>query len=162
MPKRTTHTYSSEDAAPGGPESELFVYYCKHCGAHVLITGNEWNPAQWFLDYIWWFLWCQPFDESRSLLVFRNILGCVRLWGTSLRGTLQFLRHWQLVVEVWNQWIRLFRFCSSNWKFSSVKREGYPVNVDDHSILKWNPQHLEVAEMLAFEIQFKASCRICI
>lgn len=40
MPKRTTHTYSSEDAAPDGPESELFVYYCKHCGAHVLITGN--------------------------------------------------------------------------------------------------------------------------
>jgi hypothetical protein len=40
MPKRTTHTYSSEDAAPDGPESELFVYYCKHCGAHVLITGT--------------------------------------------------------------------------------------------------------------------------
>jgi hypothetical protein len=40
MPKRTTHTYSSEDAAPDGPESELFVYYCKHCGAHVLITGE--------------------------------------------------------------------------------------------------------------------------
>lgn len=44
MPKRTTHTYSSEDAAPDGPESELFVYYCKHCGAHVLITGSERNP----------------------------------------------------------------------------------------------------------------------
>lgn len=40
MPKRTTHTYSSEDAAPEGPDSELFVYYCKHCGSHVLITGN--------------------------------------------------------------------------------------------------------------------------
>ncbi|KAL3677469.1 hypothetical protein R1sor_027417 [Riccia sorocarpa] len=38
MPKRTTHTYSSEDAAP---QSELFVYYCKHCGAHVLITGDS-------------------------------------------------------------------------------------------------------------------------
>ena len=45
MPKRTTHTYSSEDAAPDGPESELFVYYCKHCGAHVLITGNECSQA---------------------------------------------------------------------------------------------------------------------
>lgn len=42
MPKRTTHTYSSEDAAPEGPNSDLFVYYCKHCGSHVLITG-------WFL-----------------------------------------------------------------------------------------------------------------
>lgn len=41
MPKRTTHTYSSEDAAPEGPESELFVYYCKHCGAHVLITDTQ-------------------------------------------------------------------------------------------------------------------------
>ena len=40
MPKRTTHTYSSEDAAPDGPDSDLFVYYCKHCGSHVLITGT--------------------------------------------------------------------------------------------------------------------------
>eukprot|EP00271_Cylindrocystis_brebissonii_P006738 TRINITY_DN19525_c0_g1_i1.p1 TRINITY_DN19525_c0_g1~~TRINITY_DN19525_c0_g1_i1.p1 ORF type:complete len:273 (+),score=62.39 TRINITY_DN19525_c0_g1_i1:383-1201(+) len=41
MPKRTTHTYSSEDAAPEGPDSDLFVYYCKHCGAHVLITDTQ-------------------------------------------------------------------------------------------------------------------------
>ncbi|KAK9120070.1 hypothetical protein Scep_018163 [Stephania cephalantha] len=41
MPKRTTHTYSSEDAAPDGPESDLFVYYCKHCGSHVLITDTQ-------------------------------------------------------------------------------------------------------------------------
>ncbi|KAJ7539342.1 hypothetical protein O6H91_11G087800 [Diphasiastrum complanatum] len=41
MPKRTTHTYSSEDAAPDGPESDLFVYYCKHCGTHVLITDTQ-------------------------------------------------------------------------------------------------------------------------
>jgi len=40
MPKRTTHTYSSEDALPEGPESDLFVYYCKHCASHVLITEN--------------------------------------------------------------------------------------------------------------------------
>ncbi|OEL17461.1 UPF0235 protein [Dichanthelium oligosanthes] len=40
MPKRTTHTYSSEDALPEGPESDLFVYYCKHCASHVLITGT--------------------------------------------------------------------------------------------------------------------------
>ncbi|KAF0909270.1 hypothetical protein E2562_033586 [Oryza meyeriana var. granulata] len=40
MPKRTTHTYSSEDALPEGPESDLFVYYCKHCASHVLITGQ--------------------------------------------------------------------------------------------------------------------------
>ena len=41
MPKRTTHTYSSEDAAPEGPHSDLFVYYCKHCASHVLITDTQ-------------------------------------------------------------------------------------------------------------------------
>ncbi|KAG6517325.1 hypothetical protein ZIOFF_020710 [Zingiber officinale] len=41
MPKRTTHTYSSEDAAPDGPDSDLFVYYCKHCSSHVLITDTQ-------------------------------------------------------------------------------------------------------------------------
>eukprot|EP00249_Psilotum_nudum_P010079 c22319_g1_i2 orf=214-912(+) len=41
MPKRTTHAYSSEDAAPDGPDSELYVYYCKHCGSHVLITDTQ-------------------------------------------------------------------------------------------------------------------------
>ncbi|RRT53071.1 hypothetical protein B296_00046331 [Ensete ventricosum] len=41
MPKRTTHTYSSEDAAPDGPNSDLFVYYCKHCSSHVLITDTQ-------------------------------------------------------------------------------------------------------------------------
>ncbi|BFG30406.1 hypothetical protein CerSpe_166800 [Prunus speciosa] len=41
MPKRTTHTYSSEDAAPDGPDSDLFVYYCKHCGSHLLITDTQ-------------------------------------------------------------------------------------------------------------------------
>ncbi|MCO5584436.1 hypothetical protein L7F22_038363 [Adiantum nelumboides] len=41
MPKRTTHTYSSEDAAPDGPEADLYVYYCKHCGSHVLITDTQ-------------------------------------------------------------------------------------------------------------------------
>ncbi|XP_021847604.1 UPF0235 protein At5g63440 isoform X2 [Spinacia oleracea] len=41
MPKRTTHTYSSEDAVPDGPDSELFVYYCKHCSSHVLITDTQ-------------------------------------------------------------------------------------------------------------------------
>ncbi|KAK6148095.1 hypothetical protein DH2020_019007 [Rehmannia glutinosa] len=41
MPKRTTHTYSSEDALPDGPDSDLFVYYCKHCGSHVLITDTQ-------------------------------------------------------------------------------------------------------------------------
>ena len=44
MPKRTTHTYSSEDALPEGPESDLFVYYCKHCASHVLITGQSAPP----------------------------------------------------------------------------------------------------------------------
>lgn len=41
MPKRTTHTYTSEDAATDGQDSDLFVYYCKHCGAHVLITDTQ-------------------------------------------------------------------------------------------------------------------------
>uniref|UniRef100_A0A803P884 STEEP1 domain-containing protein n=1 Tax=Cannabis sativa TaxID=3483 RepID=A0A803P884_CANSA len=41
MPKRTTHTYSSEDARPAGPDSDLFVYYCKYCGSHVLITDTQ-------------------------------------------------------------------------------------------------------------------------
>ncbi|KAF5757905.1 putative YggU-like superfamily protein [Helianthus annuus] len=41
MPKRTTHTYSSEDALPDGPDSDLFVYYCKHCSSHVLITDTQ-------------------------------------------------------------------------------------------------------------------------
>ncbi|KAK4775408.1 hypothetical protein SAY87_023369 [Trapa incisa] len=41
MPKRTTHTYSSEDAAPDGPDSDLFVYYCKYCSSHVLITDTQ-------------------------------------------------------------------------------------------------------------------------
>ncbi|KAG6421303.1 hypothetical protein SASPL_117853 [Salvia splendens] len=41
MPKRTTHTYSSEDALPEGPDSDLFVYYCKPCGSHVLITDTQ-------------------------------------------------------------------------------------------------------------------------
>lgn len=41
MPKRTTHTYSSEDAAPEGPDSDLFVYYCKHCSSHLLITDTQ-------------------------------------------------------------------------------------------------------------------------
>ncbi|CAN4087971.1 unnamed protein product [Withania somnifera] len=41
MPKRTTHTYSSEDAVTDGPNSDLFVYYCKHCSSHVLISDNQ-------------------------------------------------------------------------------------------------------------------------
>ncbi|CAM8912638.1 unnamed protein product [Rhodiola kirilowii] len=41
MPKRTTHTYSSEDAAREGSDSDLFVYYCKHCSSHVLITDTQ-------------------------------------------------------------------------------------------------------------------------
>ncbi|XP_060204465.1 UPF0235 protein At5g63440 isoform X1 [Lycium barbarum] len=41
MPKRTTHTYSSEDAVPDDPNSDLFVYYCKHCSSHVLISDNQ-------------------------------------------------------------------------------------------------------------------------
>jgi hypothetical protein len=41
MLKRTTHMYSSKGVAPDGPESDLYVYYCKHCGSHVLITYTQ-------------------------------------------------------------------------------------------------------------------------
>lgn len=62
MPKRTTHTYSSEDAAPDGPDSDLFVYYCKHCGSHVLITGSLSLPLlanSWILiDSIYCIFYC--------------------------------------------------------------------------------------------------------
>jgi hypothetical protein len=37
MPKRSTATYSSEDA-PENDETAIQVYYCKYCGEHVLIT----------------------------------------------------------------------------------------------------------------------------
>jgi hypothetical protein len=40
MPKRTTHSYSSEDAPVDG-EKKLYVYYCSACGAHMLITGES-------------------------------------------------------------------------------------------------------------------------
>lgn len=51
MPKRTTHTYSSEDAAPDGPDSDLFVYYCKHCGSHLLITGISLSLSDFALHF---------------------------------------------------------------------------------------------------------------
>jgi hypothetical protein len=37
MPKRSTATYTSEDAPPD-EEATLFVYYCKYSGEHCLIT----------------------------------------------------------------------------------------------------------------------------
>eukprot|EP00899_Mesostigma_viride_P010760 jgi/Mesvir1/19686/Mv09955-RA.1 len=43
MPKRTTHSYTSEDAgfnAPVGAAADLTVYYCKHCATHVLILDT--------------------------------------------------------------------------------------------------------------------------
>eukprot|EP00850_Spirogloea_muscicola_P007812 SM000040S14824 [mRNA] locus=s40:530920:533193:- [translate_table: standard] len=41
MPKRTTHTYTSEDGNVEGTQADLFVYYCRHCGAHVLISDTQ-------------------------------------------------------------------------------------------------------------------------
>eukprot|EP00850_Spirogloea_muscicola_P016782 SM000139S00099 [mRNA] locus=s139:174862:177132:+ [translate_table: standard] len=41
MPKRTTHTYTSEDGNVEGMQADLFVYYCRHCGAHVLISDTQ-------------------------------------------------------------------------------------------------------------------------
>jgi hypothetical protein len=37
MPKRSTATYTSEDA-PQSDEAALYVYYCKYSGEHCLIT----------------------------------------------------------------------------------------------------------------------------
>jgi hypothetical protein len=37
MPKRSTATYTSEDA-PQSEEAALYVYYCKYSGEHCLIT----------------------------------------------------------------------------------------------------------------------------
>lgn len=41
MPKRTTCKYLSEDTALDCTDPDLFVYYCKHCGSHVLITDTQ-------------------------------------------------------------------------------------------------------------------------
>ena len=37
MPKRSTATYTSEDA-PASEEAPLYVYYCRYSGEHCLIT----------------------------------------------------------------------------------------------------------------------------
>jgi len=38
MPKRSTTTFTSEDA-PAAEGPQLHVYYCKFSGEHCLITG---------------------------------------------------------------------------------------------------------------------------
>lgn len=43
-PRRTTLTYSSENAAPLG-EAPVFVYYCKHSGRHVMTTDCDLSAA---------------------------------------------------------------------------------------------------------------------
>ena len=40
MPKRSTHTYSSEDA-PETDDAKISVYYCRSTGEHVLITDAD-------------------------------------------------------------------------------------------------------------------------
>ena len=44
MPKRTTLTYSSEDAL-ADDEQQLHVYYCKYSGRHVLTTTCDLRRA---------------------------------------------------------------------------------------------------------------------
>jgi hypothetical protein len=39
MPKRSTATFTSEDAPPS-EEAQLFVYYCRYSGEHCLITDE--------------------------------------------------------------------------------------------------------------------------
>lgn len=43
MPKRSTLTFSSEDAPPS-EEDPLHVYYCKYSGQHCFITGEALGP----------------------------------------------------------------------------------------------------------------------
>ena len=81
MPKRTTHTYSSENAIPEGPDSDLFVYYCKHCGSHLLITGS-----------------------SLSLILYTIIIMMMRMVSISLKLWIIFgwlvidFRYWNMFV----------------------------------------------------------------
>ena len=44
MPKRTTLTFSSEDAAPG-TEEQVYTYYCRYSGEHCFITGAHARAA---------------------------------------------------------------------------------------------------------------------
>eukprot|EP00884_Botryococcus_braunii_P012205 jgi/Botrbrau1/20986/Bobra.0144s0005.1 len=44
MPRRTTLTYSSEDAQVAAGE-DVFVYYCKYSGKHVLTTNCDLTKA---------------------------------------------------------------------------------------------------------------------
>lgn len=44
MPKRSTLTFSSEDAPPSDDDL-LHVYYCKYSGQHCFITG-AWRPPR--------------------------------------------------------------------------------------------------------------------
>ena len=39
MPKRTTTTFTSEDAVGQADDQALFVYFCRFTGEHCLITG---------------------------------------------------------------------------------------------------------------------------
>ncbi len=39
MPKRTTLTFTSEDAGTAGQEDKLYVYYCKFTGKHAFTIG---------------------------------------------------------------------------------------------------------------------------
>ncbi len=38
MPRRTTQTFSSEDAHVAGIEAAVHVYHCKYSGRHALTT----------------------------------------------------------------------------------------------------------------------------
>lgn len=43
-PRRTTLTFSSEDAVPL-QEASVFVYYCKYSGKHILTTDCDLSKA---------------------------------------------------------------------------------------------------------------------
>lgn len=49
MPKRTTLTFTSEDA-PATGEERLFVYYCKFTGKHAFTIG--WSCGWSYADRV--------------------------------------------------------------------------------------------------------------
>ncbi|KAL6771129.1 CGL128 [Auxenochlorella protothecoides x Auxenochlorella symbiontica] len=70
-PRRTTLTYSSEDAAPLG-DAQVFVYYCKYSGKHVLTTDCDLSKA--------------PRRQTDHALVIDTTRHTVRLYNTTDAG----------------------------------------------------------------------------
>lgn len=70
-PRRTTLTFSSEDAGPL-KEAAVFLYYCKYSGKHVLTTDCDLSKA--------------PRRRTDHSLVIDTTKHTVRLYNTSDGG----------------------------------------------------------------------------